>query len=335
MQMNRITRRSLWGVNSTAWAGCLILAIALSGASCGKREAARKGLRLGKPVYDAQAIDLTKFPGDPAVLSHILYMPFGEAATRLASLKFVARSSFVFSRGTEEYEQDDVYEVVQDSLGNFHVSLDTPDSQIEVYLIGETLYVRDDKGLLRAKPRRDIEAESWADIAFSSRRQTLELFQPRLKLTDPRPETMAGRNLVRYTLSLAAKPEEAGPIPQPLPKSLLPVPAPTRWRELARPLDLRGQVWLDSASGVLCKMQLEGRVEIADRQVRPTQLQVRYDAEVVDVGKVPSVKAPDSVPEFRRTDRPKDLLGFFSEYIEQEPAKEPKPGKSSSSTKAR
>ena len=87
-------------------------------------------------------------------------------------------------------------------------------------------------------------------------------------------------------------------------------------------------------TGVLTRMQLEGRVEIADRQVRPTQLQIRFNSEITDVSKVAAVKAPESTPEVRRADRPKNLLGFFSEYVEAEPTGEPKPSKASNATKS-
>ncbi|MBI5508732.1 MAG: hypothetical protein HY903_08255 [Deltaproteobacteria bacterium] len=310
----------------------VLLTLAVGGC---KKPAVSTTPRSGKPSYDVGAIDLTAFPADPAVFGRVLLMPFGEAAARLASLKFTARSTFVFSRGTEEYEQNDVSVVVQDSQSNFHVVLDTPENETEVYLIGETLYVRQDRGYLRSKPRRDLEPEFWTEVAFASMREALSLFSPKLRLAEPRPEVVAGRNATRYSLSLATKPEEATPVPTALPRPILPVAPPSRWRELARPLDLQGALWIDATTGVMMRLQLEGQLEIADRQVRPTQLQVRFDAGITEVGKVAAVKAPDSIPEFRRVDRPKNLLGFFSEYLEPDTDKPAKSGKADKGAKAR
>ena len=245
-------------------------------------------------------------------------MSFGEAAARLGSLTFEARSHFSFSRGGEEYEQNDIYTVTQDSLGNFHVILDTPNSQIEYYLVGGTVYVRYDKGHLRKKPRRDIETTAWCEIAFSSVRQVLQLFQPCLKFTDPRPDrATTGRPAIRYTLTL----DEEGnqPLVSPTPQVVetpLPVAPPARWRELARPLDLQGHIWLDDATGILYRAALQGRIEIADRQVRPTQLSLRFEAAIKDAGKVAAVSVPESVPEFRRKRRPREQLSFFRQYLE-------------------
>jgi len=285
-------------------------------------------------VYDTGAIAVDKLATDANVLAHVLYMPFGEAATRLPSLKYTAHSTFVFSRGTEEYEQTDTSTVVQDSQGDFHVVLSTPGSELEVYLVGDTLYVRQDQGLLRHKPRRDVEANNWTDVAFSSARKAVELFQPRLKLAEARAETVAGRAATRYNLTLAANSADSLTIPEPLPTTTGAVAPPARWRELARPLDLRGFLWVDNATGVLMKVSITGRLEIADRQVRPTQLELRFDSEIQDVGKVASVKAPESVAEFRRTARPKNLLSFFADHLDEDPANAAaKPAKPAAETK--
>ena len=267
--------------------------------------------------HDTSPIDASAFHVDSNVTRHVLYMPFGEAAARLGSLKFEARSHFVFSRGGEEYEQNDIYTATQDSLGNFHVVLDTPHSQIELYLVGETVYVRHDKGHLRHKPRRDVEAEAWCELAFSSVRQALEVFQPHLQFLDPRPDKTTKRQTVRYTLALSDEAKAPTEPAAPLPKTALPVPPPARWRELARPLDLQGSIWLDVASGVMTRVALEGRLEIADRQVRPTQVSLRFDAAITDAAKVPAVKPPESIAEFRRKSRPRDMLGFFEEHLDR------------------
>ncbi|MBI3180480.1 MAG: hypothetical protein HYZ27_12515, partial [Deltaproteobacteria bacterium] len=213
--------------------------------------------------------------------------------------------------------QHDVYRARQDSRGDLHAVLDTPQSQVEVFLVGETLYVRHDEGHLRMKSRRDVDNEPWTEIAFGSWQQALALFGRRLGLSDPTPEPVAGREAVRYSLALV-EPERAVAWPLSRPAHFrLPVAAPARWREQATPLDVRGHLWLDLASGVVTRLSLSGRLEIADRAVRPTQLTVHYEGAVSDVGKVAAIKPPTAIPEIRRDKRPSDPLGFFREHLDE------------------
>ncbi len=271
--------------------------------------------------YDTRPIDVTAFPADPGVVQRVLDMPFGEAAARLGSLAFEGRSHVVFSRGAEEYEQHDVYRARQDSRGDLHAVLDTPASQVEVYLVGETLYIRHDKGHLRMKSRRDVDSEPWSEIAFGSWQQSLALFGRRIGLSDPTPDSAAGREAVRYRIALV---DTGGAVAWPLarpPHFRLPVAAPARWREQATPLDLRGQLWLDTASGVVTRLSMSGRLEVADRAVRPTELTVHFEGVVSDVGKVAAVKPPSAVPEIRREKRDPDPLSFFREHLDELPPK--------------
>ncbi len=275
--------------------------------------------------YDTSPIALDRFPDDPAVYHRVLHMRFGEAAARLGSLRFLARSSFVFSRGASELEQNDTYLAIQDSLGNYQVLLDTPESQIEVLQVNEQILVRHDRGHLRSKPRRELELQAWREIAFSSMYQVLSLFRSRLAFGPPTLDKATPRPALRFPLGLTDKPVEVPPPPSGL-DTPLPVSPPARWRELARPLDLRGDLWLDADTGVPTKLVLDGRLEIADRQVRPTQLSLRFDAAVTDAGKVASVKAGDALPEFERRRRVRDPLSFFRDQLAPlEPVEEAAP----------
>ncbi len=279
----------------------------------------------GRRAYDTSPIDVTSFPADPEVTARVLRMPFGAAAARLGSLDFEARTYFSFSRGGDEVEQSDLMKVRQDSNGNFHVFVDTSTDRVELYLIDEDVYVREDKGHLRKKPRREVSTDTWTDLAWSSIQQNLDLFQPRLRFVDPQPESLGGRETMRYRLTLAAEGEgDEVRAPPPAPSSL-PVAPPARWRELRKPLDVSGQIWVDAGTGVVLKVKLEGRLEIPDRDVRPTQLLVRYDAAVANVGKVETVKAAESVPEYRRAPGQGDPIGFFRGElpVEENPATAP------------
>lgn len=288
---------------------------------CSSKNNERPAFRPGRAVYDTSAIDLTNFTTDPLTQGRVINMSFGEVAARLDSLQLIAESTFEFSHGRETHEQRDTYSALVDPEGNFHVRSATPLGQIEVFLVGENLYVRQDVGKLRQKARRDIDAVSWCELVHASTRQVLELFRSRLHFSDPTPQNIEGRSAVKYTLSL-------GPSREPFPQStstLLPLSPPAKWRELARPLDVQGAIWLDANTGVVLKSQVRGRLEIADRDVHPTQLTVTYQSAMQRIGAVQKIDVPASVPEYMRTPPPRDLLGFFSEHLPKPAPEEAKP----------
>jgi hypothetical protein len=297
--------RSLWL--------CLAVAGTVLASACKKE--ARRGPGSRGTVGEQSPIDLTAFPSDPGVTARILRMPFEEATQRLGSLDFEARTFFVFNRGGEERELTQLGRLTQDAAGNFHVASDTGQNQVELYLIDENVYVRQDKGRLRKKPRRDVSTEAWRDLVWSSMQQTLSLFAPRLRFIDARPDTAAGRQAVRYRVSLAPEGETGVALPAAVPP--LPLAPTSRWREIAHPLSATGSLWIDSATGVVLKIKVEGRLEVADRDVRPTQLTLRFDGTVTKPGAVAAVVAPESIPEYERTPPPADPLSFFRAEIKE------------------
>jgi hypothetical protein len=297
-----------------------LLAIAI--VACGKGAERRR--EDDRPQVDHTPIDITGFPADRDVTSRIIHMPFAAAAARMGSLTFESRAYFVFSRASEEQEQSSLARITEDSRGNRQVLLDTGLNQVEWYRVGEEVFVRQDKGRLRKKSRREADAESFTELGWSSVYQSLALFRQRLRFIDAHPEALGGRQTVRYRLTLAEEGDATAPqVPEPPPTNL-PVAPPARWRELARPLSVTGNLWIDAATGVLIKLKLEGRFEIPDRDVRPTQLLVRHDSVVINVGKVKPVVAPEAVPEYRREPAPGDTLSFFREELTKlEAAKAP------------
>ena len=292
---------------AASWLVCLGLAGSV--VSCRHRTPGSErqaGRALG---FDPSPVDVTAFPSDPKVSQRILAMSFSEAAERLGSLSFEARTYFVFSRATEEHEQTSVARATQDSRGNYHVVISTGDNQVEAYGIGEDAYIRTDKGHLRKKARRDAETGAWSELAWSTIQESLALFRSRLRCVDPRPDTAAGRLALRFAMVLAPEGEQGLELQRQPPG--LPLPPPSRWRELAKPLDVAGSLWLDAATGVMLRVKVEGRFEIPDRSVRPTQLSLRLEATVSKPGASGPVTAPKSVPEYVRTPPPSDPIGFF------------------------
>lgn len=291
---------------------CVIALVLLGATACQHRAV---GSRVPPPtdVYDMRPIDIANFASDANLRRRILFMPYGEAAQRLGAMHFEANSNFVFSQGGQDLEQNDRFRISQDATGAVHVVSQTPTSQVEVYLIGENVYVRYEKGQARQKSRRDTDTDELTAVAWSSLAEVLALF-PRATFTDPRHDSVGGRSVSRYHIALA---KEAAPgsgasavIAPPLP-----ITPHARWRDLAKPLDLSGTLSVDTATGVILKAEVDGRIEINDRPVRPTELIVHYRSVISEVGHVPMVKAPRSVAEFRRPQKARDPLAFFRDHL--------------------
>src|SRR5262249_50034832 len=91
---------------------------------------------------------------------------------------------------------------------------------------------------------------------------------------------------------------------------------PTRWRELAKPLDVEGKLWVDAGSGVIVRSELAGRFEVADRDVRPTQVRFNFRSTLDHVGTLAEIVRPQhTVPEYKPTPPPYEELTFFKDQL--------------------
>ena len=61
-----------------------------------------------------------------------------------------------------------------------------------------------------------------------------------------------------------------------------------------------------------------GRLEVRDRDVRPTQLTITTDAMISEIGVVKSVTAPESRPEYSREIPNADPLSFYRDHMPPE-----------------
>jgi hypothetical protein len=185
------------------------------------------------------------------------------------------------------------------------------------YVVGEHAYVRNDVGQLREQGAHSVDTDTWHETAYSGLSQILELFAGRVAFTAPQRDTVSGRSVTRYRVRLApADAAEAAASIKPSPTRLAVAPLP-RWRELAKPLELSGELWLDPAAGVVLGATLEARLEIADRAARPTQLTVSFAGKAQNVGSVEPVSAPANIAEFRRIPFAGDPLAFFRSEMKQ------------------
>ena len=304
----------------------VFLLFALAWGLCACNSSNQEGPRFqpGRAQFNTAPFSIAEIASNPDIAQRVFSMPFGEAVARLGSLHFEATSSFAFTQGANTVQQDNTYLATEDSLGNFHIRFQTPHSSIEAYQIGPDFFIRQNKGNLRKKPRRDIESEEWGQRAFSSLDQTLEIFRPQLQLSQGATDQHLGRKALKVSLSLnkdaVARPVKAND----LPSSRLAVSVPNQWRELAQPLAISGTLWIDEESGVVVRSQIKGKLEISDREVRPTQLEISYESSVTDIAKVRPIKAQKNIPEHQRNKPPRNLLGFMKKHLPN-PKEAPKP----------
>lgn len=282
-----------------------------------------------KRVHDASdpsageglaAIDVDTLASSEETRRRVLSMPFTEATQRLGPLDFEARSTLQLARGSDDREQTDTFRIRRDASDNTHVVLTTPKTEAELFVVGPSSYVRYDRGQLRRSARRDLELGAWTEIAWSSAREALGVFAGRVAFAEPTRERVQGREVNRFRLTLLEKPASP-PETVVLPRaSVLPTRSPAAWRELAQPLDLDGSLLVDVDTGVPLKLELRGRLDIPDREVRPTQLTLRFTAEVRNIGKIATLTVPASREEFRIVEPPRDVLSFFRQHLDLPPA---------------
>lgn len=301
----------------------LVLAaiITLIGAGCSSRRTRRHDDRATLadtlPAWDAES-----FARNTKLARRVIAAPVAEIVAKLGSFEFRARSQFSFVRGTRSNLQADQYEADVDSEKNFRVKIVTGDTQVEAIVVGEEMFVRQNLGHLRRKPQRDPVAwKKWTELAWSSQLAAIEPFFSRLLLERKEESSHDGRDVLVYSIALGDETEKMDtnrPQMDALPRYALPVAAPTAWRENAHLLDLAGELWFDRATGVLVKTKLEGRIEVRDQDVHPTQLRLRYDGALKRIGRVEPLSRPHaSRPEYVRVPRPVDPLSFFRKELPQ------------------
>lgn len=304
-----------------------VLAVAVGLAAC-KGDHGGANLAPHKPVsFDTSAIDTDDFASSAEVQRRVLYMPFGEAAARLASLELEATSTVKLSSGSRESEQSDTYVVRQDSRENLYVRLDTPLNQIEVTTVAGKLYIRQDHGQMRVADNHDFQAPGWSDIAWSSLAEALEPFRPGLRFSQPRAAKVGDRDAVRFDLSLATGASEADSDLRRMPATSLAVAPPSGWRERAQAKQLTGALFVDKATGTPLKLSLSGNLSIDEKDGRTTEMALTYEGAVKNVGKVAAITAPKAINEFRIATPPQDPVSFFRENLEplQPKTEPPKP----------
>ena len=269
------------------------------------------------PDSFGERLQVEVFHTDEVVQHRILNLTFREARSRLTSLLFEAESTMTFRRGEEKWEQTDHFEAAADALGQERVILNTPEHKVEAHWMGNKLYIAQDHGKIREKEARGLELSDWGEMAYSSLSQVLSPFRPNLSFSAPTQTEVGNRNALRFKIEMKEPVQTEGV--DNVATQGRPVKVPALWRELSRPTDVQGYLTIDQETGIILRSQITGKLEIADREVHPTQLVIQYQSGVTQIGNSePLAKPSRASPEPRRKAPISKPLHFFREHLKKQ-----------------
>lgn len=260
--------------------------------------------------FDASAIAADSLSQEAAARHHVLNMGVPELCHRAQSFALRVQTTVAMAQDGKPISQRTHTAVfVQDAVGSTHLQTGNAEHQLELIAVGDKAFVRQDRGHLRRKRRQEVDEVEMAEAAVSAVRELLQHFAG-ATLVRGTPVTLEGREAVRYEVQLEEDPQ-SDLTPQPS-LALLPVAAPSRWREEAKHPRLDGKITVDTATGVVLKADITGVLAVTGATGQSVNLTLRAVHTLTELGAVAAVKEPrDSIDEIRRPVRPKDPLNFF------------------------
>ncbi len=293
----------------------LILWVAAAAVGCGscgdKKEINRESQRLwGKDLiaheYEEkakEAIDAYALEERPDLKAHVLGMRFEEVIARMGFVEYDGTARFLLKRNGHTIDVPETSQIRHGLHGSFRVrQLDT-DGLVtrEIIYDNGILYGQNGpKGKMRvmgiikdAGPK--IRDEAWQPLRVFS-----GYYGPRFGLRKIGSTNVNGRSAANYELALLDG------------SSLIEVPG---MKGAKKPIALRGNLFVDDATGVPIKCDLKGRLEIPpEKQEKNTnagQLDLTLTFEVKPV-EGEEMKPKDFVPEIKRREVDLDPLAFLS-----------------------
>lgn len=292
----------------------LLMLLALIGPQAGCKGRTPKAVHVPDMAqgFAGGAIDGAGLAQDAAARRHVLNMGLPELLFRLQSFALRTQTTITLSQDNKPISQKVHTSVfVQDSAGNSHLQTGNAEHQLELLTFGDKAYVRQDRGHLRRKRRQEVDEVPMAEAAVANVRQTLQHFAG-VALAHPEPIRFDGRDAVRYEVEETGQ-QLGGALPEPS-LALLPVAAPSRWREEAKHAHLSGRMVVDTATGVVLKAELSGSMTVTGATGQPILMALSCTHTVNNIGSVSAVKEPkDSIAEIRRPVRPRNPLAFFKQ----------------------
>ncbi|WP_375756842.1 hypothetical protein [Corallococcus exercitus] len=202
--------------------------------------------------------------------------------------------------------------------GDFHGILENSrDQGLEVMRVKGQVFARNRYGPYRQRLRDRGMAERTRTELTGAIRDFDSLFQGRIKLTPAGTVTHEGRTAWKYNVSLGA-PQEGGP-PRKMPAAFTPKNADETTKRRANffahrlPRSLEGEVLVDSATSVVLKARLDGRIGVPQEKTpEAAELRMTLESSLTDIGKDPKLQPPqDFLPDADKPQGIADALDHF------------------------
>lgn len=271
----------------------------------------------------AEALDPQRLAEDPKLAQRVLEMDGAEVVERLGP--HVATSNLTFEwTGTETpIRLEETRKIVAARggvAGDFQVVLDNSrDQGLEVLRKNNEVYARNRYGKFRHRARDRGMADRVRSDVHGVMRDMHQLFDARVALSAKGTESLEGRSVQRYDLSLAAqKPALEGgvPLPEPLEaRGGLSEGSQLRRRfhEERLPASLSGSIWVDTETAVILQARVDGRIRVPGQgEQQPSDLTVALRSSISDIGKDPTIEVPEGyLPD---ADKPEGIAEVITRY---------------------
>ncbi|WP_186001727.1 MULTISPECIES: hypothetical protein [Corallococcus] len=201
--------------------------------------------------------------------------------------------------------------------GDFHGILENSrDQGLEVMRVKGQVFARNRYGPYRQRLRDRGMAERTRTELTGAIRDFDALFQGRIKLTPAGTVTHEGRTAWKYNVSLGPAQDAAA---RKLPAAFSPKNADETTKRRASffthrlPRSLEGEVLVDSATSVVLKARLDGRIGVPQEKTpEAAELRMTLESSLTEIGRDPQLQPPqDFLPDADKPQGIADALDHF------------------------
>ena len=323
----RIAFRRKW-VTKYIW-----LCLALSGCSCSDavdRVAKKRVFSPEDPpkiiATSKEELSPDKLDEDPGLSRRVLAMGAAETTERIGPHLYTAAITFEWSLDASQsppvklFEKRTLRAGEGGVSGNFHASSENSNDQgLEIIRVEGKVFAKSRYGRFRQRLRDRGIAEQEREEIYGGLRTIDELFLGRLGLKSEGPVSQLGRTAFKYSVTLVnpVDDNEARSV-RSLPKRAMPKEGADLdsshrmvFEEKRRPRSLRGELIVDSETGVVLKAHLEGRIEMSEGRSEAS-LSLKLDSGISEVGKaIKWMAPPDFLPD---EDKPQGIADALDRF---------------------
>ena len=285
-------------------------------ASCASEESTKYYI---KPIKSnaLKAVAVEDFATNAEIQKQILSMPFLLVQERLGTFRLKANSTIMLAGGIADkgFEQKDTYALAVDLQGNYEALVDTPHSQIAVLSLAEYDFSRINDGQMHRVLKREVASEKWSNVIFASRLSIFEFFTKGLFFTNKEMDEVAGREALKFNVSWDVDKNDGLDFDFHSMHGSLATMSRAVWRDKAIGQTIEGAIWLDRASGVWSKAELNAKLMLEQADKEPMAIEVRYDFVLEDIAERITFELPEKWREKKNLQKQLNPLAFFKEHM--------------------